>query len=243
MNLNEDELSDIILEGRALVSGDPKTWKIPKTLANQFGEADETSANDSVRTWWANMRRDEDALFERLGGEKRAELIALVIEFDGLWLNYMHTLSEQRSLRNCIVGMLRHGLNVGEVAELCRTGKHHIVRALVITRDVTNDEVFQRIEAEELLRKGLLQKDVAVKVGLSKDQINSWAKTLGIESAAMAPIAVRERALELHDDGMVANDIVVALRTEYPAVTIKPMTVYKWISRRKLAATIEAAAS
>ncbi len=239
MNLNEDELSDVILEGRVLVTDNPSDWLLPSALIRDFGEVTDTPADDIVRSWWANLRHDEDALFERLGGEKRGRLIHLLLEFDGLWLNYMHTLEDQRNLRNCVAAMLRQGLSVVEVAELCRTSRQHIVRAMVITRDVSDDEVEARVEAEALLRRGCLQKDVALKVGLSKDQINSWAKALGIESSASAPLAVRERALELHDAGEVANDIVEILKAEFPTSVVKPMTVYKWISRRKLAAVGE----
>jgi hypothetical protein len=224
-----DDLSDVVLQGKNLVSNDPSAWWMCRSLTN---------ASD-VYDWWQELVRSDDAAWAGWTSERLAALRVLRDRFDQTWAQYRHTLEDRRALRSVFVEILGMGLDLGQTATLCATSKIHVARSLIVTRNLDTSEVYLRVEAEKLLRNGVSQRDIARRLGMTRDEVQKWASTLGIESprqnryGAAKPKAVRERAMELYDAGLRGKEIVAVMQREMPeeAKDLTGTLVGQWATR------------
>lgn len=229
-----DELADVQLNV-ALVSDDPNTWFVPIGLVRAW-DADQTlDADKAFFHWWEELHTNDQRIHEEFGSKRRALLKQLVQEYDAINVDYRDTIDDQRKLREVVVSMVQLNLTTEQVSKILYVPRTKVIRIIAWNQSGgENTHVAARMTAEDLLRNGARCTDAARTVGLPEWVVRRWGVTLGIpvreNGFGMAP---RERALELHDQGMKAADITSTLHVEFPNIPVKQVTVYKWINRRK----------
>lgn len=229
-----DELEDVQLNV-ALVSDDPSTWVVPARVVHTWDANQSLSAEEAFFTWWEDLHGNDQRIHEEFGSKRRELLKNLMQEYDGLNSCYMDTIEDQQSMRSIIVGMVQLDLTTTQVANILYVPRSKVIRMIAWNRSREDDiEVAARMMAEDMLRNGSRYTDTARCVGLPEWVVRRWGVTLNIpvqeNGFGMAP---RERALELHDQGMKVAQIVETLNTDFPDIPVKRVTVYKWINRRK----------
>lgn len=227
------ELEDVRLDV-ALVSNDHATWIVPPRLLHDWDEDQSLNAQQAFFHWWENLHDNDQRIHEEFGAERRAELADLVQQYDALSDNFTDTLDEQREIRTVVLRMVQLDLTTEQVSNILYVPRTKVIRLISWNRENKDVEVAARMVAEEMLRDGKRYTEVAAFVDLPEWIVRRWGNTLNIPAReggfGMAP---RERGLELHDQGLKVAKIVEILRSEFPSIPVKKMTVHKWINRRK----------
>lgn len=223
-----DELADVVLQGRPLVSEDPSTWRISPTLA----------ASGDLMGWWQDLIDRDNAAAAALSQESLKALRRLQREYEQA-THRIVDIQGRRTVRTILIEILSYGLTTEQTAVLCGTSQWSIVRELVTQREMTTEEIIRRIDAERLLRDGGGPTEVARRCDMTIDQARAWASTLCVKSpkrgrfGAAKPAEIRERAMALYDTGMRGKQIVETLQAEMgeAAAGLTLQLVGQWATR------------
>lgn len=222
-----DELSDVVLLGKQLVSVDPKDWVICKSLLNTI----------DLYEWWDMLVASDDATAELLSVEQLDRLRSLRDEYDSI-PDY-HCLAGRQAARSVLAQMFAEQLSITQVAVLCNLTSVDVAKAMISSRRISSEEAKRRVQAEALIKSGIYQKEVARMLGFSKSEMQHWCSSLCLKvpirnayGEARKP-HVRIRAMELYDQGLRGKRICEILAEEMP-VDAKGLTrgaVSQWAKR------------
>jgi hypothetical protein len=222
-----DELTDVVLLGKQLVSDNPEDWLVCRSLADA----------KHMFVWWENLIEADDASSEAFSAEQLERLRSLRDEYDSI-PDY-HCIEGRQAARNVLARMFAEQLSITQVAVLCNLTSIDVAKSMISSRKISTEEAKRRVEAEKLLREGVYQIDAANRLGFSKNEIQQWAKSIGIKTPTRNKYGearkphVRERAMELYDQGLRGKRICEILEEEMP-VDAKGLTrgaVSQWANR------------
>lgn len=220
-------LDDVVLQSRVLVSDDPKDWLICRSLQTA----------KTIYEWWDDLIASDDATAKVLSAEQMERLRVLRDEFDSI-PNY-HTIEGRQAARGVLAKMFQENLTITQVAVLCNLTSIDIAKSMISSRQIPTEEAKRRVEAERLIRDGVYLSEVARQLGFSKSEVQNWARSLGIKvptrngyGEARKP-HVRERAMELYDQGLRGKRICEILQEEMPedAAGLTRGAVSQWATR------------
>lgn len=222
-------------------SNDPSTWAIPSGLASQWHTRIHEKPTVVILDWWQNLHEQDERIYEEFGPEKFSVLKNLLTQYDELRLAYTDSAQDQQALKRVYYSMIEQGLDTRKIGRITGRGRADVVRSLLSNRTLTVDDVIARCEAEDLLRRGITLDETARLCDMHDHVVRQWAKTLQITPAAGPRTKgyndeAREQAFAMYDSGIRVAEIVDVLNDRYPERKFKTMTVYKWMSRRRLGA-------
>ena len=222
-----DQLSDVVLLGKQLVSDKPEDWLVCRSLADA----------KHMFMWWDNLIEADDASAEAFSAKQLERLRSLRDEYDSI-PDY-HCLEGRQAARRVLAQMFEEQLSITQVAVLCNLTSVDVAKSMISSRRISTDEAQRRVQAESLLRSGIYQKEVGRLLGFTKSEMQHWCATLGIKvpnrnayGEARKP-HVRERAMELYDQGLRGKRICEILQEEMPedAAGLTRGAVSQWATR------------
>ena len=222
-----DQLTDVVLLGKQLVSDKPEEWLVCRSLADA----------KSMFVWWNDLIESDDASAEMFSAEQMERLRSLRDEYDSI-PNY-HTLDGRQQARNVLARIFQENLTITQVAVLVNLTSIDVAKSMISSRPISTEEAKRRIEVEKLLREGVYQIEAAKRLGFSKNEVQQWAKSLGIKTPMRNKYGearkphVRERAMELYDQGLRGKRICEILQEEMPedAAGLTRGAVSQWATR------------
>jgi hypothetical protein len=216
--VEKDDLFDVVLEGRRLVSDDPKTWLVPAVA----------SSHEDMLDWWQSLMSVEHGNAKlALDADTKSKLLWLTDLHADLVAANNHTAPQQAKIRSVVRQVCHLGLDTEQAARLLNLTQVGVYVALYCNQTMWPDDIAARIKAERMLREGTSVPDIARKCALDGGQVKTLADMLGIERSSqhpnMKPEEVRNRALALRAEGYDNHQISQILADDghqVPAGTI-----------------------
>lgn len=205
------------------ISDDPTTWKVAMS-AMRFR---------SPLAWLEHLHHQDEAVHEALG-DHADEVLELAEQYRVSWSNPDGLVAKRTRVQ--IVARLRElGMDVDQIARLVDATPLEVVRLSWPTTDLSSTEkAYSRLHAERLLVHDLANTytEVVDQTGLKRKQVEYMARKLGVARPNGNPMHVKNRALELYDEGWKPADIVKHCH-EFVAGGDKltASALYQWIHR------------
>jgi hypothetical protein len=224
-----DDLSDVTLEGRQLVSDVPSDWLLCSSLRD----------TTDLLGWWEDLMRLDDNASQAFSPVVLQELRSLQAQFQEAYESDHVSAKGRRLIRSILVSILSHGLTTEQAAVLCGSSRQRITQLLYAQYVLTPRQIEVRMGAETLLRSGLGPREAAFRVGMTRGEIEAWTAALSIKSqrrnrhGKAKPKVLRDRAMELYDTGMRGVAVVKQLQQEMPeyAAELDDRLISQWASR------------
>lgn len=222
-----DELSDVVLQNRFLVSNDTSNWLVCQSLQNA----------KTIFEWWDDLIAFDDATAEALSADQMNRLRSLRDEYDSI--ADPDSIEGRQAARSVLARIFKENLTISQVAVLCSLTSVDVVKSMISSRRISTEEAKRRMQAEELIRNGVYLNEVARLLNFTKSEMQNWAKSLCIKvptrnkyGEARKP-HVRARAMELYDQGLRGKRICEILQEEMPedAANLTRGAVSKWAER------------
>ena len=219
-----DDFSDVILEGKTLVSDNPADWIVPDTM----------SRYENVIDWWDALAYGSSQL-NFMSPPIRRSILWLADTYEQLQSEAFQgqsTVPHQGKIRAVLRQICQYGLTTEQVARLVRTTQEQVVAELYCNRPLTPEDIRVRLNAEQELRRGATVPEVVASSGLNRDQVETLLAILGIEAKQANPqysSEIRERAIALRLEGKDNHEIAQIFLDE--GHVVKPATVSKWCGR------------
>lgn len=224
----QDDLSDVRLDGVQLVSDDPADWVIPAVLRR----------DQKPIQFWEDLIRWDEAL-QDFDMDKLLQLTAMA---DWVAVTNTNTRQDQARLWHTLTAMAAEGLTTEQIGKVCFMSRRDVVKAMLMSHVMSEEDVQIRFFAESLLRQGRTFKEVERRTGMTKREVQTWAKNLGIPSPEdfvdaagrkHLPKEIRSCAEQMIVQGHQPKEIVHAIEARWPqhAGRLKPATVSQWKHR------------
>lgn len=217
-----DQLEDVRLEGKKLVSDNPEDWLIPSNIS---------SAN-SLLDWWDSLIETDQKTYESgLSRESRTLLLWLEAMYQQQVRLNTNTPADRSKVRSVLRHIVQQGLTISQTALLVSETPEEVVRWLYCDKQVDEAGIQRRLKAEKLMRNHASLKTVIEETGLTKAEAQSLRKMLCLElpHATDKPLEFRKQALQMRHDGMTNREISAAFATE--GHDIAPDTIAQWWHR------------
>lgn len=224
-----DDLSDVVLEGRRLVSDNPADWLLCCSLQD----------TTDLFGWWEDLVKWDDNAAQTFSPAVLQQLRSLQAEFQMAYESDSVSANGRRRIRRILMAILSLGLTTDQAATLCGQTRSRITQLLIAQHILTPPQIEARMRAESLLRSGLGPSEVRIQCGMTRSEIEKWASTLSIRSAhrnkfgRSKPKVLKDRAMELYDSGLRGVGIVKILRQEMPELAegLSDELVGQWARR------------
>jgi AraC-like DNA-binding protein len=196
----EENLDDVVLVGRPLVTGNTAEWLVPPS----------TGAADDLWSWWQSLVDDDNRAWRAgLTHELRERLLylrSLYFQLDATGDMQVAHLSRVRSV---VRHICQSGLTVEQTAQLLGVTPLHVMRAIYCRYQMTVDEFERRLAMERMLRADVPTDIIIDQTGFSVSEIHTQRKALGIavSFARMAPKEVRDQAMQWRREGLTNRQI------------------------------------
>lgn len=199
-----DELADVDLRGKKLVSDDPNTWVIPPGMA----------AYESVIDWWERLMQVETSF--------HPEVVHACQGAVATWATQRGWFKE-RTLGH-VNTLLSHGFTIQQVEDATLIPMRELFGPTLWDR-------WERIQADEPLEDVLegLSKHWRKHIQTWHNIRNGKPKQANY---ARRNPKMKESALDLWDQGMDRRTICVRLKDLF-GEDVRPDTVSQWVTRRK----------
>lgn len=217
-----DQLDDVRLQGRTLVSTNPYEWLIPASIAS----------SESLFDWWDSLIETDQRSYESgLSRESRTLLLWLEAMYQQQIRLNTNTPADRSKVRSVLRHIVQQGLTISQTALLVGETSEEVVRWLYCDKQVDDAGIRRRLHAENLMRNHVPLKTVMEQTGLTKAEAQSLRKMLGLElpHATDKPIELRQQALQMRHDGMTNREISAAFAAE--GHNIAPDTIAQWWHR------------
>lgn len=184
-----DDLGDVKLDGRTLVTDDPTEWIIPRSLKHAIGAG---PVRRGLLVWVEEMRRGDDVLRQRKLHTRAKTITDLADRLADLLDRAPLPLQQALETRQCVLEILGYGLTLRETAALIGITPTAVLAHLYTMASYPLD-LELRLEAADLLYQGeLSRREIARRTGLSVDAVSTLGRLLGI--AARPPGRPRKAA-------------------------------------------------
>lgn len=217
-----DDLHDVRLDGRKLVSDNPNKWLIPPTLVSA----------DSLFRWWETLAEiDQQSHDSGLSRESRTLLLWLEAMYQQQVRLNTNTPADRSKVRSVLRHIVQQGLTISQTALLVGETPESVVKWLYCDKPISEHGIKQRLQAEKLMRRGVPLLEVMQETGLTRSEAQSLRKMLCLElpHATDKPLHLREQALMWRRDGFTNRQI--SDRFAQQGETVSPDTIAQWWHR------------
>lgn len=217
-----DQLDDVRLDGRDLVSNNTDFWVVPPSLASA----------DSLFRWWENLiRTDQQSHDSGLSSESRTLLLWLEAMYQQQIRLNTNTPADRSKVRSVLRHIVQQGLTISQTALLVGETAEEVVRWLYCDKPVDDSGIQRRLQAERMMRNHASLKAVMDETGLTKAEAQSLRKMLGLElpHATDKPLELRQQALQMRHEGLTNRQISDRFAAE--GHDIAPDTIAQWWHR------------
>lgn len=203
--MHDDDLSDVRLEGRTLVSDNTAEWIIPPTL-NNF---------DDPLQWWCDLAQSEnDRQRFTFDKETRAKLLFLAEVYSQVVSCGDGRVAHQAKIRSVVRQAVGLGLSTEQAARLFGVSVDRVWLDLFCNEPNVSEQLDAKKRAERMLRDGATKHRVAAATGQTWTQVDTLARAFNIwpRDERYQPLEARGLAISLRRSGMRNRDISKALQ-------------------------------
>ena len=217
-----DQLEDVRLEGRTLVSADTDRWVIPTSM----------SSAETLLDWWDSLVDTDQRTYESgLSRESRTLLLWLEAMYQQQVRLNTNSPADRSKVRSVLRHIVQQGLTISQTALLVSETPESVVRWLYCDKPINETGVARRLQAEQMMRNRSSLKAVMETTGLTKAEAQSLRKMLCLElpHATDKPIEFRNQALQMRHVGLTNREISAVFARD--GHDIPPDTIAQWWHR------------
>lgn len=200
-----DDLSDVQLHGRTLVSDNMADWILPPTLMDY----------DDPLQWWCDLAQVENDR-QRFTFDKatRAKLLFLADVYSQVVTCGDGRIAHQAKIRSVVRQAVHLGLSTEQAARLFGVHVDRVWLDLFCNEPTVTEQLDAKKMAERMLRDGATKHRVAAATGQTRAQVDTLARAFNIWPAdeRYQPLEARGLAISLRKSGMRNRDIAKALQ-------------------------------
>lgn len=211
-----DDLDDVRLEGRTLVSDNTADWVIPASLNNY---------DDPVQ-WWCDLAQsDEDRHRFQFDKATRSKLLFLAELYPQIVACGDQKVAHQAKIRSVVRQIVGLGLSTEQCARLLGVHEDRVWADLFCNEQLDAAAVADKKHAEDLLRAGKSKARVVEATNQTWAQVDTLGRMFNIwpNDDRIQPVEARGLAIQLRRQGMRNRDVAKALQAhgfDVPAVLI-----------------------
>lgn len=236
--VRQDELEDVILEGRTQVSDDPSAWIIPQAMRVLEARKD---IRADIFAWWDKLVTLDDAL-DQMGGAGVGDAMQ---EMRTDWQRIYGTVTGARfdghgsniQGRKLIYEALALGLVIAQVANLYGITQQEVILVMYQGENLTTEDVESYLKLEGLLREASCTwKAAGLACGFTAPRVQNFGTRLGIPptngngKSLRHPAHIRAKAMELLDEGLTNAEASAWIETNMMH-DVNRFTIGQWAKR------------
>ena len=217
-----DQLEDVRLAGRKLVSGNTDSWVIPASMKSA----------ENLLDWWDSLVETDQRTYESgLSRESRTLLLWLEAMYQQQIRLNTNTPADRSKVRSVLRHIVQQGLTISQTALLVSETPEEVVRWLYCDKPIDELGIRRRLQAEQMMRNQSSLKAVMETTGLTKAEAQSLRKMLCLKlpHATDKPIEFRNQALQMRHVGLSNREISAVFARE--GHDIPPDTIAQWWHR------------